>query len=68
MREQTYTSTETNLCDGMGDSEVFDLSEYGVFRRDRETTSCAVNKKSGCGVIIGVRRPFNAIRRDEFQS
>lgn len=63
-----YMITETNLFDGMRDSEVFDLSQYNVFRRDRECTSCSNDKKSGGGVLVAVRQKLSAVRRTLFQS
>lgn len=63
-----YLITESNLCAGICDSEVFDLSQYSVFRRDRESSFCSVNKKSGGGVMIGVRSSIRTVHQEHLQS
>ncbi|KAG5862344.1 hypothetical protein JTB14_029926 [Gonioctena quinquepunctata] len=50
------------------DSAVLDTSHYNVFRRDRESAPCANNKKSGGGVLIGVKNSISVKHREHLQS
>lgn len=59
--------TETNLDDGIYDNEVFD-SRYNVFRRDRCSTSVALAKTDGGGVLIAVKKQINVVRQKSWES
>lgn len=45
--------TETSLNDAISNSELFDISEYSVFRRDRDYSN--LNQNKGGGVLIAIR-------------
>lgn len=62
-----YVFTETWLCSGIYDSEMFD-DNYRVYRRDRESSSHSNYKKMGGGVLIAVSNRFNSIRMHEWES
>ena len=50
--------TETNLMNGIGSNELFDLSEFSVFRCDRSSENSL--KKSFGGVLISVNAAYNS--------
>ncbi|KAG5866015.1 hypothetical protein JTB14_037645 [Gonioctena quinquepunctata] len=52
--------TETNLNETVFSDELFCDNLYTVFRRDRHTT--ARQKSDGGGVIIAIRKHFEAIQ------
>ncbi|KAL0808935.1 hypothetical protein ABMA28_012596 [Loxostege sticticalis] len=57
--------TETNLNDSVFDSEFMD-SRYNVFRRDRSST--CIKKVDGGGVLVGVKKGINIMRRYDWDS
>lgn len=59
------TLTETWLCEGILDDELFD-SRYCVWRRDRDYT--ATKQTRGGGVAIAVKRSLITSRKFEWQS
>lgn len=59
--------TETWLCDGVVDSEIFD-DRYEVYRRDRDTCLTGNSKKSGGGVLIAVSNRFTSYREPSWES
>lgn len=63
-----YLLTETNLAGDVSDAELCDLSVYKIFRRDRESAANIRNKKSGGGVMIGVRYQLDVMHQPSFQS
>ena len=50
--------TETNLTDGIGSHELFDLSEYSVFRCDRSSENSV--KKIFGGVLISINTKYTS--------
>ncbi|KAL0860012.1 hypothetical protein ABMA27_010327 [Loxostege sticticalis] len=57
--------TETNLNSSVFDCELMD-NRYNIFRRDRCTTS--ISKGDGGGLLIGIKKTFNVIRRNIWDS
>ncbi|CAK1549330.1 unnamed protein product, partial [Leptosia nina] len=57
--------TETNLTQGVFNSEVFD-NRYLVYRKDRYS-SCS-SKRDGGGVLIAVKNNIHAIRLEHYES
>lgn len=62
-----YVLTETWLCSGIFDAELFSGS-YTVYRRDRETSSFNNHKKIGGGVLIAVSNNLVSSRMVEWES
>lgn len=58
--------TESWLNSGIIDSELIDLNNYTIFRRDRSTSS--VVKTDGGGVFIAIKNKFKPTRATELQS
>ncbi|XP_045450173.1 uncharacterized protein LOC123658926 [Melitaea cinxia] len=57
--------TETNLNNSVYDNEILD-TRYHIFRRDRCTT--CIGKGDGGGVLLGIKREHNVIRRYSWDS
>lgn len=59
--------TETWLHEGIFDAEIFD-DRYHIFRRDRCSSNYYKSKKDGGGVLIAIKKKFNAQRVKALES
>ncbi|CAG4949239.1 unnamed protein product [Colias eurytheme] len=62
-----YIFTETWLCSGIFDSEIFD-GKFTVYRRDRETSSLYRHKSIGGGVLVAVSNKLVSSRMHNWES
>ncbi|CAG4927761.1 unnamed protein product [Colias eurytheme] len=62
-----YIFTETWLCSGIFDSEMFD-GKFTVYRRDRETSSLYRHKSIGGGVLVAVSNKLVSSRMHNWES